>query len=101
MRAPKATQQVERRLSPALAGTLATSLVMVSTASDIYVALGERQFHARQLNRATGDEYMKPGQQGAVAASLRASGLHGPLSRRQGLISAKYVTRQAGECLSG
>lgn len=64
MRAPKATQQVGRRLSPALTGTLATSLVMVSTASDIYVALGERQFHARQLNRATGDEYMKPGQRG-------------------------------------
>lgn len=86
---------------PSPAVTLATSPVMVSTASNVYVALEEKQFHSRQLNRATGDEHMKSGQQGAVAVSLRASGLRGPPSRHLGLISAKYVTRQAGECLSG
>lgn len=44
MRALKATQQMGRRMSLALAGTLVTSLMMMFIAGDVYVALGERRF---------------------------------------------------------
>lgn len=75
------------------------SLVMASTASDVYVALGGDG--SRRFSRAMCDEHTKPRRQGTLAALLRVSGLHGPPSRCPDLISAKYVTRQAGECLSG
>lgn len=44
-----------------LAGTLATSLVMVFMLSDVYVALAVGQFPARALNRAECDKHIKPG----------------------------------------
>lgn len=90
------------RTSPSLAGTLITSLVMVSTASDVYVALG-------------GDVSTPDSSAGPCVTNTQNQGdrglqrlHHGSLgcmalpaaARCSGLISAKYVTCQAGECLS-